>query len=197
MNLQFRSLYDQEFGHNVKQEVSQNIQNTMANAKPNEFSAEQSLVKSSVFGSFFSMINQKKQMRLKAGITEEMYINYHRKKYVKQRLNPPPSKCRSLCFVLEGSCTVVNPVDNFKVFELRAGNHFGASDLLRIVDSDFLGDIVAGEQGARVLVIPKPDLVLQYYEMKILEAKLKDQLDTVKFMLESKYSRARGFLEKY
>lgn len=55
----------------------------MANAKPNEFSAEQSLVKSSVFGSFFSMINQKKQMRLKAGITEEMYINYHRKKYVK------------------------------------------------------------------------------------------------------------------
>ena len=51
--------------------------------------------------------------------------------------------------------------DTSKLFELSLGNHFGASDFLRIVDTEYLGDIVAGEKGAKILVIPKPDQIIQ------------------------------------
>ena len=50
--------------------------------------------------------------------------------------------------------------DSSKLFELSLGNHFGASDFLRIVDTEYLGDIVAGEKGAKILVIPKPDQII-------------------------------------
>lgn len=56
----------------------------------------------------------------------------------------------------------------YKAFELRPGDHFGASDLLHIPDIDFMGDIVAGERGATVLQIERPDQVIQLYERKNL-----------------------------
>ena len=45
----------------------------------------------------------------------------------------------------------------FQIHELRRGDHFGASDLLRIQDIEYLGDLVAGDKGVKVLVIEKPD----------------------------------------
>lgn len=104
---------------------------------------------------------------------------------------------RSLCFVLEGSCNVINAADGFNVFELRPGNHFGSSDLLRIVDTEFLGDIISGERGAKILVIPKPDQVIQPYEKQILKAKLEGSLDTLKYVIANRYQLGAGYLEKY
>ena len=67
---------------------------------------------------------------------------------------PPATLYRSVCIVLEGSADVRNPFEpEFKVFELSQGEHFGASDLLQIPDIDYMGDIIAGERGLKVLVI--------------------------------------------
>lgn len=44
--------------------------------------------------------------------------------------NKPYSNYRSLAFIIEGSCKVINAKDNYLVHELRFGEHFGASDLL-------------------------------------------------------------------
>ena len=82
---------------------------------------------------------------------------------------------RSLAFVLDGSCKVVNNYEYetekgkkerryFEVFELRVGNHFGASDLLKIADMEYLGDIVAGDKGAKIMLIERPDQVIQLCE---------------------------------
>jgi hypothetical protein len=77
--------------------------------------------------------------------------------------------------------------DDFEVLEMRPGNHFGASDLLRIPDIEFLGNIKAGAKGVKVMVIPNPDQVLQLWERKNLQEKLKNSLDTLKIMVENKY----------
>jgi len=94
---------------------------------------------------------------------------------------------RSVCIVLEGSCTVINRADKFHITDLRSGDHFGCSDLLKIIDIEFLGDIFAGEHGARIMMIPKPDLLIQIFEREALANKLRDNLDTTKFMLENRY----------
>ena len=73
----------------------------------------------------------------------------------------PKTFCRTLCFVLEGSADVRNPFEpDFKVFELAVGDHFGASDLLQIPDIDYMGDIIAGPRGLKVLVVENPDQVI-------------------------------------
>ncbi len=41
--------------------------------------------------------------------------------------------------------------------KLRVGDFFGAADLLAICEVEFFGDIIAGEDGCRVMVIDKPD----------------------------------------
>ena len=99
--------------------------------------------------------------------------------------NPPESAVRSLCLILEGSVRVIN--DEFEVLEMRSGSHFGASDVLRIPDIEFLGNIYAGSKGVKVLVIPKPDQVLQLWERKNLQEKYRTALDTLKIMVENKY----------
>jgi hypothetical protein len=156
------------------------------------------------------MVNAKKKQRLNQGITEEMFTKLHQKPLLYKRGNSPDSHTRSLCFVLEGSCDVINQAEKWYVyyhnvgagvqrvvqvheadarsrymaladveakilyhgkvieqsglpkslelcltqavkedsstlFELTHGNHFGTSDLLRIVDTEYLGDIIAGE----------------------------------------------------
>ena len=87
--------------------------------------------------------------------------------------------------------------DTSRLFELSHGNHFGTSDFLRIVDTEYLGDIVAGENGAKILMIPKPDQIIQYYEKEILRNRFKGTLDTLKFMITSKYGLFPGFLDYY
>jgi len=126
-----------------------------------------------------------------------MFTKLHSKPLLYKRGNNPDSNTRSLCFVLEGSCEVINKADNSNLFELTHGNHFGTSDLLRIVDTEYLGDIIAGEQGAKILVIPKPDQIIQYYEKQILRNRFKGSLDTLKFVISSKYGLFPGFLDNY
>ena len=112
-----------------------------------------------------------------------MFTKLHSKPQLYKRGNNPDSHHRSLCFVLEGSCDVINQADGSNLFELTHGNHFGTSDLLRIVDTEYLGDIVAGERGARILVVPKPDQILQFYEKDILREKFSASLDTLKLVI--------------
>ena len=52
---------------------------------------------------------------------------------------------------------MVNPFDEFFVHKLRVGDFFGAADLLGICEVEYFGDIIAGENGCRILVIDKPD----------------------------------------
>lgn len=110
------------------------------------------------------MVNLNAKQRRENG--EEDFSKLMSKPKVKTEGNPPESSIRSLCLVLEGSCRVVN--EDFEVLEMRPGNHFGASDLLRIPDVEYLGNIVAGAKGVKVMVIPKPDQVLQLWERKNL-----------------------------
>lgn len=105
---------------------------------------------------------------------------------------PPESNVGSVVLVLEGSCKVVVPEDNFEVFELRRGDYFGASDLLRIPGIEFLGQIMAGPKGCKCMVIKAPDQVIQLYERKKLQEKLRNVLDTLKHMMEHRYELRFG-----
>lgn len=116
-----------------------------------------SLAKASAFGSFFNMVNQKKKMRQMQGISDEMYNSIHRKPQLYVPGNPPDSRMRSICIVLDGHCQVINKADTFYFHDLRPGDHFGSSDLLKIIGIEYLGDIYAGPNGVRVMIIPKPD----------------------------------------
>ena len=117
------------------------------------------------------------------------------------------SKTRSVCIVMDGSCKCIYQKDKFHpdtgkslefdVLDIRPGSHFGTSDLLGISDIEYMGDIYAGSQGARILVIPKPDTIIQVYERNILTEKLRDNLDTLKFMLENKYAIENNALLQY
>ena len=52
---------------------------------------------------------------------------------------------------------MINPIDNFNVKTLGQGDHFGSSDLLKIIDIEFFGNIYAGKRGLKVLQIYRPD----------------------------------------
>ena len=67
---------------------------------------------------------------------------------------------RSLCIVLDGSVKVINRVDKFEIFEVYSGSHFGTSDLLKIPDIEYFGDLIAGKKGLKVLVVKKPDQII-------------------------------------
>ena len=75
---------------------------------------------------------------------------------------------KSLCLVLEGTCDVKVPDDDFVATSLGRGQHFGSSDLLKIVDIEYFGNIYAGSKGAKILVIKNPDHVIQLFERKAL-----------------------------
>jgi hypothetical protein len=151
----------------------------------------EALGKASALGNFFAMVNYKKKLREKQGISEEKYLSLRQKHKVEREGNSPESSHRSLVLVLEGSCRVLHRVPgqpDFDVFDLRPGDHFGASDCLRLPGIEYLGDIVAGSKGLKCMVIPKPDQVLQLWERKNLQEKLRNDLDTLKIMVENKYA---------
>lgn len=85
----------------------------------------------------------------------------------------------------------------FQIMELGRGDHFGASDLLRIQDIEYLGDLVAGERGLKVLVVERPDQIIQLCERKILQEKLKGKYDFLKIMLENRYNLSPEKFSKY
>lgn len=69
--------------------------------------------------------------------------------------------------------------------------------MLQIPDIDFMGDIVAGKRGAQVLVVERPDQVIQLYERKNLQEKLRSTYDTLKIVLENKYWCRSFIFENY
>jgi len=154
LNAKTRPLYDINFSDFFKEEMQQQQVKKSAAVHDDK---DMSIIKASAFGAFFNLVNNKQKLRELKGITQEMFLKILMNPPMYKHGNPIDSKIRSVCLVLEGSCTVVNSQDNFHIFELRQGNHFGCSDLLKIIDCEFLGDIMAGERGARILVIPSPD----------------------------------------
>ena len=49
---------------------------------------------------------------------------------------------RPLYIILSGSCKIICPIDSFEVIELKRGEVFGESDLLRVTVSNFIWIIV-------------------------------------------------------
>ena len=111
--------------------------------------------------------------------------------------NKAESIIRSLCIILEGSVKAINPQDGFEIFEIFSGTHFGSSDLLKIPDIEYFGDLIAGKRGLKVIVVKKPDQVIQLFERRNVQDKLRGKYDHVRFMLESKYQLNRGALIDY
>lgn len=69
--------------------------------------------------------------------------------------------------ILSGTAHVVNknlPKDKQIVAELRAGDIFGESDLVRHAGIDFYGEIVAGRYGLECLVLIAPDQMIHMFE---------------------------------
>lgn len=154
----------------------------------------------SALGNFFAMVNYKKDLRAQQGISEEQYLSLRQRHKIEREGNPPESSHRSLVLILEGSCRVVHRVPgqpDFEVFDLRPGDHFGASDCLRLPGIEYLGDILAGSRGLKCMVISKPDQVLQLWERKNLQGKLRRDLDTLKIMVENKYAFDQGIFQRY
>ena len=81
----------------------------------------------------------------------------HKKPFTFSKGNRPDSNIRSVCIVLEGSAVVINPADNFHVVTLNHGSHFGSSDLLKVPDIEYYGNIFAGTKGLKLMVVSKPD----------------------------------------
>ena len=74
-----------------------------------------------------------------------------------------------------GSARCVNKSfkgSSFVVKRLATGSILGESDALKCVGIDFFGDIYAECHGLECLVIEKPDLCLDTFEMKFLKEKL-------------------------
>ena len=222
-----RKLYDKEYGSHMKDDVQRVMLNkteqTFASMTAGKQNGASFMPKTSAFGSFFAMVNQKKKQRERnqSGDNQESEEAYYSSFALPAQYRPgkpPESGCRSLALILEGSCRVVHrysEVDSEEkqdqarpkdlqhrqgkpelleclLYELRSGDHFGASDLLRIPDIEYLGDIVAGEAGVKVLVIESPDQVVQLCERKALQEKLKSKYDFLKIMLENRYALKNG-----
>ena len=109
----------------------------------------------------------------------------------------PESYHRSLCIVLDGKVHVRNPYDDYCLAELSMGNHFGASDLIRGVDIDYYGDVYSGPYGVKLLVIEKPDQIIQLFERRNLQESLKDNWTTLSFVVESRYGFEAPLFNKY
>jgi len=162
LNSKGRDLYDQEYGSHMKAQATQETND-------NQFTSQHDAIcKASAFGNFFRNAATKKHERERHHLDDDDFVQIGKPKREARPGNPPESNIGSLVLILEGSCKVMVPEKNFEVFELRSGNHFGASDLLRIPDIEYLGQIIAGEKGCKCMVISAPDQVVQLWERKNL-----------------------------
>lgn len=70
-----------------------------------------------------------------------------------------------------GSARCVNnyfPGTKFVAKRLATGSILGESDTLKMIGIDFFGDIYAEKNGLECLVIDKPDLALDAFEVNLL-----------------------------
>ena len=102
-----------------------------------------------------------------------------------------------MCLILEGTAEVINPADKFCVCQLGQGSHFGAADLLQLVGVEYFGNIHAGPRGLKVLQVERADQVVQLFERKHLQEDLRDELQPIAFLVESKYQLDQAESRKY
>jgi len=82
-----------------------------------------------------------------------------------------------------GSAIVRNsilPKGRRDIHELRVGELFGDSDLLRYPGIDFLGDIYAGENGLECLVLVAPEMIVDHFEIPSLRVLLLERYEFLK-----------------
>ena len=81
---------------------------------------------------------------------------------------PEKSNTRPIMLMFQGSAVCVNRhFDNveFVAKRLATGSLLGESDTINCIGIDFFGDIYAEQNGLICLVIDKPDLNLDIYEV--------------------------------
>lgn len=82
---------------------------------------------------------------------------------------------------------MINPYDKYNVATLTRGDVIGESDFIRNPGFDYFGDIYAGEQGVKCLVIEDPEVLISMYErFNILKANI-NKYDGIKHILEQRY----------
>ena len=83
---------------------------------------------------------------------------------------------RPFCMIIRGSVLVKNPLlppSESVIAELRVGDVFGESDLLRLPGIEFFGNLVAGPKGVECLLLIAPELTLDMYERETLKDEVK------------------------
>ena len=92
--------------------------------------------------------------------------------------------------VLSGTALVKNnqmPKGKEILAELRAGDIFGESDLLRYPGIDFFGDIYAGAGGMDCLVLVGPETMINSYEREALRKIFLHRHSTLLSQIERNY----------
>ena len=100
-----------------------------------------------------------------------------RKKQKNKIFRPEKSFCRPIMLMHDGTARVVNKYFannsgqngdkgmSFVAKRLATGSLIGESDTLKCVGIDFFGDIYAEKTGLMCLVIDKPDITLDEFEI--------------------------------
>ena len=99
---------------------------------------------------------------------------------------------RPVCMILSGSAYIVNnqlPKEKQKLCELRNGDIFGESDLIRHAGIDFFGDIVAGPNGLECLVLMAPDQLIHMFERESIRNTFGGRHKLLLTQLERTYSQ--------
>lgn len=100
------------------------------------------------------------------------------------------SFCRPILLLYSGSARCVNqhfPESPFVAKRLATGGIVALSDALGLAGIDFFGDIYAEKKGLQVLMLEKPDQVLDAYERLILREVMNTNLNELQNMMESRF----------
>lgn len=96
--------------------------------------------------------------------------------------------------LFKGSARCINnyfPGVSFTARRLATGSIIGESDSLQKVGIEFLGDIYAEQDGLICLIIERPDLYLDAFEIKVLQERLGKQHKELISMLETRFKELR------
>lgn len=107
-----------------------------------------------------------------------------------QIFRPEKSFCRPIMMMYDGTARVVNKYfegHSFVAKRLATGSILGESDTLKCVGIDYFGDIYAEKNGLMCLVIEKPDIALDEFEILILKETLGIQHHDLQNMLETRF----------
>lgn len=102
---------------------------------------------------------------------------------------------RPIMLTYHGSARCINryfsdpdvPDGHFVAKRLATGSIMGESDTLQQIGVDFLGDIYAEKNGLICLIIDRPDLCLDAYEIKLLKEVIGKQQQELINILETRF----------